>query len=55
MYQQHQTVNGEVLRLIKQFQLKWQCSMEQAKMALVTEMGNPLTGALEKVDRENEG
>jgi hypothetical protein len=29
--------------------------MEQTKMALVTEMGKPLTGALEKVDGENEG
>jgi hypothetical protein len=29
--------------------------MEQTKMALVIEMGNPLTGDLEKVDGENEG
>ena len=30
-------------------------SMEQAKMALVTEVGNPWTRAHKKVDRENEG
>jgi hypothetical protein len=29
--------------------------MQQAKMVLVTEMGNPLTRVFEKVDRENEG
>jgi hypothetical protein len=28
--------------------------MQQAKMALVTEMGSPLTRAFDKADRENE-